>query len=108
MTVKVTKRKIGRILYAVQSKIAEMVLEQNKNLATTDGLLLKAMDDPNVRSVIYDNLRRDNIKLVHKDSNEPVFRRQTTLLGEKGDEALNNDELVEDTFDAIEPHEASL
>jgi hypothetical protein len=65
------------------------------------------MDDPNVRSVIYDNLRRDNIKLVHKDSNEPVFRRQTTLLGEKGDEALNSEEL-EETVDAIDPDEAGL
>jgi hypothetical protein len=64
------------------------------------------MDDPSVRSAIYDNLRRDNIKLVHKDSNEPVFRKQTTLLGEKGDDAL--DEQHEEDAEAIEPHEAGL
>ena len=30
------------------------------------------------------------------------------MLGEKGDAALDNDELMEDTIDAIEPHEAGL
>ena len=106
LTTKVTKRKIGRILYAVQSKICEMVKEQCQHLTENDALLVQAMDDPSVRSAIYDNLRRENIKLVHKDSNEPVFRKQTTLLGEKGDDAL--EEQHEEEGEAIEPHEAGL
>ncbi len=75
MTVKHTKRKIGRILYAVQTKIADLVAGQFKNLDQNDELLTKAMDDPQVKGAIYDNLRRDTIKLVHKDSNEPLFRK---------------------------------
>ena len=104
MTVKYTKRKIGRILYAVQSKIADLVAGEFQQLESSD-LLSKAMDDPQVRGAIYANLRKDNIKLVHRESNEPLFRKQTTLLGEKGDAALAEEHEVEET---ISPDEAGL
>lgn len=61
---KLTKRKVGRILIAVQGKIKDMLVRYDPSLATRDAELNKAMNDPSVRSAIYHNLRRDSIKLV--------------------------------------------
>ena len=74
-----------------------------------DKKLAMAMQDPKVREVIYDNIRKEKIKLVHADSNEPVFRRETTLIGEKGDGAVNESHSeLEDMNPGIEPEETKL
>jgi len=102
---KMCKRKIGRILYAVQSKLAEML--KKKSYDDDDGMIDNALEDPNVREAIYKNMANKKIKLVHKDSNEPIYHRQTSMIGEKGDQALNESP-CDDFEEDIEPHEAAL
>jgi hypothetical protein len=33
--------------------------------------------------------KKEQIQLVHRESNEPIFKKQLTLIGEKGDRAVN-------------------
>jgi len=53
-------------------------------------------------------MKSDNIKLVHRDSKEPIYRRETTLIGEKGDRALNESPGHEETPLDVDPEEAEL
>lgn len=108
MTVKQTKRKIGRILFAVQSKLTQLLQSQDSNLQGDD--VVAAMRDPKVRETIFTNMRRDSIKLVHRESNEPVFKRETTQLGERGERALNESPNAahEESKMEIDPEEATL
>ena len=53
-------------------------------------------------------MKCDNIKLVHKDSKEPIYRRETTLIGEEGDRALNESPDHEETHFDVDPEEAEL
>jgi len=53
-------------------------------------------------------LKCDGIKLVHKDSKEPIYRRETTLIGEKGDRALNESPDHDETQLDLDPEEAEL
>ena len=68
------------------------------------------MRDPKVRETIFTNMRRDSIKLVHRESNEPVFKRETTQLGERGERALNESPNAahEESKMEIDPEEATL
>lgn len=61
------------------------------------------MEDPNVRSAIYDNLRREKIKLVDTKTNQPVYTQQTTMLGQKGDDIDydNHEDEVGENHDII-------
>ena len=107
MSVKQTKRKIGRILFAVQSKLTQLLQSQCSNYEGPE--LVAAMKDPKVRETIFTNLRRDSIKLVHRESNEPVFKRQITDLGERGERALNDSpNQHEESKLEIDPEEATL
>ena len=46
-----------------------------------------------MRSCIYDNLRKDKIKLVDSQTNEKVFEKEQNLIGERGDHVISNDKI---------------
>ena len=108
VTTKVTTRKIGRILYAVQTKLTQILLDAEDFEDTDNCMVARALQDPLVKKVIFKNLKCDGIKLVHKDSKEPIYRRETTLIGEKGDRALNESPDHDETQLDLDPEEAEL
>ena len=62
-----------------------------------------------MRETIFKNMRRDSIKLVDRESSEPVFKRETTRLGEHGERALNESPNAhEESRLEIDPEEATL
>ena len=42
------------------------------------------MSHPATQEVVQKHVAKENIKLVHKDSLEPVFQKQMSEIGEKG------------------------
>jgi len=67
-----------------------------------DGLVKTAMEDEGVKKVIYNYMRKDSIKLVSPKGSH-IFRKETKLLGEKGDRAVN-----ESPVDPVEGDPADL
>lgn len=52
-----------------------------------EGLVETAMQDEGVKKVIYNYMKQDSIKLVDHQG-KGIFRKQTRLIGEKGDRAM--------------------
>ena len=76
-----TFRKVSMILMMVQGQFVDFLK------GTYDIVTLKAaMKDANVKKSIERNMRDGGIKIVDKNSNEQIFRKQTTLIGEVGAE----------------------
>jgi hypothetical protein len=76
--------------------LSELLRRDNKFYDDEDLLVARALQDPTVKNVIYKHMKSDDIKLVHKDSKEPIYKRETSLIGEKGDRALNESPTHED------------
>ena len=100
-TTKRTFRKVGKILMMVQDQFIDF-LKGNWSVHQ----LKAAMKDKNVQKSIERNMKDGGIILLHRDSKEQVFKKQTTLIGEKGaeeaeavEEEINDDEHI-DTNDA--------
>lgn len=49
-----------------------------------------ALGDSSVKAAMQKHLLAENIRLVHKKSQKPVYQKQLSLLGEKGDRAAND------------------
>ena len=77
LTTKVTKRKIGRILSAVQTAVFR-VLKQKSDLTTDE--LQSALDSPEVRGVVQKHMLSENIGLVDA-TGRPLYRRESLLIG---------------------------
>jgi hypothetical protein len=45
---------------------------------------------------------------VHRESNEPVFQREMSLIGEKGDRAANESPNGEESQLQVDPEQANL
>jgi hypothetical protein len=45
---------------------------------------------------------------VHKDSKEPLYKREMTLIGEKGDRAVNESPNETETEHVVDPVDAQL
>jgi hypothetical protein len=45
---------------------------------------------------------------VHKDSKEPLYKREMTLIGEKGDRAVNESPNETETEHVVDPIDAQL
>ena len=98
---RVTVRAIWRILRAVQSKLIKALTEQLNGDVTPDDIK-RAMSHPATKEIVQKHMAKGNVKLVHKDSFEPVFQKQMSEIGEKGAAATNDDTLIHD------PEEAQL
>ena len=105
LSTKVTLRKIGRILMIVQNNIVELLRREGKwDQADVEA----AMRDSNVKQVVQKNVKSGNIVFVHRESNEPVFQREMSLIGEKGDRAANESPNGEDSQLQVDPEQANL
>lgn len=96
ITSKITQRKIGKILSAVQEKLTALV-KQNGNLNEED--VQAAMNDYSVKKVILKNVKNQSIQLVHSQSNQPIYKREMSAIGQKGEKVLESpvfDEAQED------------
>ena len=85
MTTKVTHRKIGKILQAVQSKLSDLLQRRNK---WPESDILAALQDPVVKNSIQRNVSLKNIELVHSKSQKAVYLSEMKLIGQKGDRAI--------------------
>ena len=69
--------------------------------------VVAALNDTKVKQVVQKHVAKENIKLLRRDSLEPVFRRELSLIGEKGERAVNESPGgVPDLVDDIEPEDA--
>ena len=84
---KLTTRKIGRILYAVQYQL--VTLMKAKAIDYDEAMLELVMSDENIRKEVQNLIRSGRIRLIHAETNEPLYKREMTLIGEKGDRAVN-------------------
>jgi len=98
VTTKQTLRKIGRILMVVQEQFVEFL----KGRWSVNDLQM-AFKDKNVKAAMQKGMREGTIGLITKDSREPVFRRELTLIGQHGEDAENHDE--DDVVD-VDPENA--
>lgn len=46
--------------------------------------------------------------LVHKESNEPIYKKEMLLIGEKGERALNESPTGEESTIVVDPDLATL
>lgn len=105
LTTKVTLRKIGRILMAVQGKLINFMYQRG---GWTQEEVEAAMKDSNVKQVVQKNVKSENIVLVHKESNEPIYKKEMLLIGEKGERALNESPTGEESTIVVDPDLATL
>ena len=66
------------------------------------------MKDSQVKQVVQKNVKSGNIVFVHRESNEPMFQREMTLIGEKGERALNESPTGEESQILADPDQANL
>ena len=68
----------------------------------------RAMSHPATQEVVQKHVAKENIKLVKRDSQEPVFVRQLSEIGEKGVAAADaQDGLVDESLEC-DPEDAQL
>lgn len=105
LNTKTKKRKIAAIYIAVQGKLASLMAKQIQGVGSAE--VRAALADTQVRQAMQKHLLAENIKLVNAKSQKPVFQRQLSLLGEKGDQAVN-DSPVGGYQDTVDPEATEL
>lgn len=45
------------------------------------------MADSTVKKVLQKNVKNQNILLVNSQSNQPIYKKELTMIGEKGEKA---------------------
>lgn len=103
LTTKRCQRKIGQVLMLVQTQFIEFF---KGKWSTSE--LKAAFNDSNVKAAVQKHMKEENIKILKKDSMEPVFRRELTLIGQHGDNAdkIDEDDAAEEPH--TEPEDAQL
>ena len=72
-----------------------------------EAMLELVMSDENIRKEVQNLIRSGRIRLIHAETNEPLYKREMTLIGEKGDRAVNESP-QEETQCAVDPMDAQL
>lgn len=67
------------------------------------GEISRALDDTNVRKIVQNLVRKGTLKLVDGETQQVVLKREMSLIGREGDNAVNAD-LVEE----VEPETTEL
>lgn len=102
---RVTIRAIARILLAVQRKLEDMLVDHTAEDVSPDEIQ-RAMSHPATQEVVQKHVARENIKLVKKGSQEPVFQRQMSEIGEKGVGAADGPPNLDESLLECDPEEA--
>ena len=71
---RVTIRAIARILIAVQRKLEDLLVAHTDEGVSPDEIQ-RAMSHPATQEVVQKHVAKGNVKLVHKDSLEPVYQK---------------------------------
>lgn len=74
-------------------------------------LVREALDHPQTKGVVQKHIQAEGIRMTDPTrGNKSVFKTQMSLIGDKGDRALNESPAAADTFveEDIEPEEAQL
>jgi hypothetical protein len=104
MTSRVCKRAVGRILLFVKDRLVRLISDVHRDLDYRE--IQEAMDDPESQQVVQQYIATAGIKLRHKNSNEEVFTRQMSLIGEKGQAAADDDD--DELHEDLDPEDAQL
>ena len=71
---RVTVRALCRILQSLQKKLLKlMTMSEHYDDGVTPEDIKRAMSHPATQDVVQEHVKRENIKLVHRDSLKPVF-----------------------------------
>lgn len=103
MDSRLTKRAIARVLVVVQKKLFSYV----DNVVNVFGFtaVADAFAEPEAQAVVQKHILSEGIKMTAPDSNQTIFKRQMSLIGEKGADA--DDDLCEEDLEH-DPEEAKL
>ena len=107
-----TKRAIASILLAVQHKLRKLVSQHTEELLSPEELQ-RAMSHPEVQEVVSKHILSENIQMVEPATKRPVYKKQMSIIGEKGDRAAMESPGRSSSPDAsnlcdIEPEDAEL
>ena len=106
---RVTVRALCRILNSLQKKLLKMM---SKSEHYDDGVtpedIRRAMSHPATHDIVQEHVKRENIKLVHRDSLKPVYQKQMSEIGERGAAAANAPQDYDEILDDCKPEEATL
>ena len=102
---RVTIRAIARILLAVQRKLEDLLVDHTDEAVSPDEIT-RAMSHPATQEVVQKHVAKENIKLVHKDSFEPMFQRQMSEIGEKGVAAVEGPPIGDESALDCDPEDA--
>ena len=69
----------------------EKMLAEHCDDAVTPDDLKRAMSHPETQEVLQKHVKKGNVKLVHKDSFEPMFEKQMSEIGQKGVKVATED-----------------
>ena len=106
MNTRLTKRAVGRILTAIQHKLHSMIVDFTGGEHNPEDVH-EALADPLAKAVVQRHIQRGGMKLVD-DSNKTVYKTQMSLIGEKGDRAVNESPGGDFDDDHVDPEEAHL
>ena len=81
-----TKRAIALILLAVQNKLQKLVSQHTEELLSPEEFK-RAMTHPEVQEVVSKHILSENIQMVEPETKRPVYKKQMSIIGEKGDRA---------------------
>ena len=104
---RVTIRAIARILLAVQRKLEDLLVDHTEEHVSPDEIQ-RAMSHPMTQEVVQKHVAKENIKLVKKDSFEPVFQKQMSEIGMKGVAAAEGHPELDESLLEVDPEEAEL
>lgn len=109
MTSRLTKRAVARILVAVQQKLQRMISDLTNNEHDPEAVR-EALEDPKTKGVVQKHIQAEGIRMIDPTrDNKSVFKTQMSLIGDKGDSAMNAISADEEVIDdGIDPEEAQL
>ena len=107
-----TKRAIGLILLAVQKKLQKLVSQHTEEMLSPEEFH-RAMTHPEVQEVMQKHILSEDIQMVEPETNKPIYRKQMSIIGEKGNRAAMESPVRGSSPDAsalcdVEPEDAEL
>ena len=84
-----------------------MIESEFTNEAVSPDDLKRAMSHPATEEVVKKHVAKGNVKLVHKDSLEPMFEKQMSEIGQKGAAVADGPAELDETL-VDDPEDAKL
>ena len=108
MTSRLTKRAAAQILSAVQDKLQRMISELTGG-EHDPADVREALEHPQAKGVVQKHILAEGIRMTDPNrGNKSVFKTQMSLIGEKGDRAVNESPGQDVMEEDIGPEDAHL